>query len=325
MKRWYTGVVHSHTNRSDGKLTPEELVQKAEQLGLDFIMITDHNQFCKEIPKSSKILVIPGTELTDDDWGHTNIWGVKEPFDSFDCPDYDEWEKKMATARERGATVCMNHPKCSDCGWHWPLEPEKVDCVEVWNSPQHTDNMICTAWWQDELRKGKKLPAVGGSDFHRDYIVAGKLDNPVTRVYAESCTQDAILSAIRAGHTTISPSAKGQTILITSGDSIIGDTVTLTDETEVTVKVDCLKKNQILKVIDKSGIKFSYKATKTAPYSVTLPVKEEGFISAQVEYEMRPLYNKVYGTAERKFLHSKNKGKLPPFIKSQTGAIYFEK
>ena len=325
MKRWFTGVVHSHTTRSDGKLSPDELVRRAEKIGLDFIIITDHNQFCSEVPVSNKILVIPGTELTDDTWGHTNIWGVKEPIDNFQCDSYEEWERKIAMAREKGAVICMNHPKCSNCGWHWPLEPEKVDCVEIWNSPQHTDNMICTAWWQDELRKGKKIPAVGGSDFHTDYVVTAHLDNPVSRVWAEECTQDAILNAIKEGHVTISPSVKGQTIEIYSGGGVIGDTVKLTDSTEVTVNVDLLKKNQTLKIIDNGGVKFAHKADKTAPYSITLPVKEAGFICAQVEYDLHPLYSAVYGKVEQKILHSKYKGKLPPFIYSQTGAIYFEK
>lgn len=324
MKKWYTGVVHSHTTRSDGNLTPAQLVKKAEEIGLDFIIITDHNQFCDEVPESDKVLVIPGAELTDDTWGHTNIWGVKQPIDNFTCESYADWERKIAMAREKGAFICMNHPKCSNCGWHWPLEPEKVDCVEVWNSPQHTDNMICTAWWQDELRKGKKIPAVGGSDFHRDYVVTAKLDNPVSRVYAENCTQDEILNAIKAGHVTISPRVNGQTIEITSGDSVIGDTVKLTGNTEVTVKVDMLKKNQKLIIIDNSGVKFEYKATKTAPYSVTLPVKAACFITAQVEYDLHPLYSAIYGKVEQKILHSKHKGKLPPFINSQTSAIYFE-
>ena len=324
MKKWYTGVVHSHTTRSDGKLSPEELVRKAEKLGLDFIMITDHDRFCSEIPASDKVLVIPGTELSVSGMGHTNIWGVREPIDNFDCKTYEEWERKIAMARENGAVICMNHPKCSNCGWHWPLEPEKTDCVEIWNSPQHTDNMICTAWWQEELRKGKKLPGVGGSDFHRDYVVAAHLDNPVSRVWAEECTQEAILNAIKEGHVTISPSVNGQTIELISGESIIGDTVKLTGDTSLLVRIDRLKKGQTLKVIDQNGVKFSYKAAKTAPYSITLPIREAGFVTAQVEYDLSPLIGAIYAKAEQKILHSKHQGKLPPFIYSQTSAIYFE-
>ena len=324
MLKKFSGVVHSHTTRSDGNLSPAELVAKAEKLGLDFIMITDHDVFCDEIPHSSKILVIPGTELSVSGKGHTNIWGVKRPFESFECKSYEEWQNKIAEAKSRGATVCINHPLCSQCGWRWPLEPEKADCIELWNSPQHTDNMFCAAWWQDELRKGKKIPVVGGSDFHRDYVVAAKLDNPVTVVYAEECTQDAILEAIRAGHTTISPRVGGQLLEISSGEAIVGETVKITDGTSVTVSVDKLKRNQTLKIIDNSGVKFSYKAKLTAPFSITLPVKEAGFVCAQIEYDLNPVYSAIYGKVEQKILHSSYKGKLPPFIYSQTGAIYFE-
>lgn len=324
MKKWYTGVVHSHTTRSDGNLSPAELVKKAEDIGLDFIMITDHDVFCDEIPESKKVLVIPGTELSVSGKGHTNIWGAKRPFADFNCESYEKWESKIAEARENGAVICINHPHCSQCGWHWPLEPEKADCIELWNSPQHTDNMICAEWWQNELRAGKKIPAVGGSDFHRDYYVAAKLDNPVTLVYAEECTQDAILTAIKEGHTTISPKVGGQRITLFSGEHIIGDTVKLSTQTTVTVCVNVLKKGQTLKVIDDSGVKFTYKAEKTGYYYVTLPVEQAGFICAQVEYDLHPLYAAVYGKVEQKILHSKHKGKLPPFIYSQSGAIYFE-
>ena len=323
MGKWYAGVVHSHTTRSDGAYNPDELVKKAEKTGLDFIILTDHNQFCDEIPQSSGILVIPGTELTVKG-GHTNIWGVKRPIDNFDCPDYAEWERKISLAKENGATICMNHPHCSNCGWLWPMEPEKVDCVEVWNSPQHTDNMKCTDWWQEELRKGKKIPAVGGSDFHRSYGVTALLDNPTSYVYAEECTQDAILSAIREGHVTISPKVGGQMIEIRSGDSIIGDTVKIDDKTTAFVSVNEMKKGQTLKVIDNSGVRLEYKAVRTGPYSVTIPIDSPGFMCAQVEYNLGHVYGAVFGKIEKYVLHGKNTGKLPPFIYSQTSAIYFE-
>lgn len=323
MGKWYAGVVHSHTTRSDGIFSPADLVAQAEKKGLDFLIITDHNAFCDPAPASEKMLVIPGAELTTK-FGHTNVWGVAHPFDDFDCPDYETWAKKIDEARAKGAVICMNHPLCSQCGWHWPKEPEKCDCVEVWNSPQHTDNMLCTEWWQNELRSGKKIPAVGGSDFHRDYFVTDFLDNPVTYVYAEELTQKAILDGIKAGHTTVAPHVGAQMIEIYSGKSIIGDTVKLDGNTSVTVSVNKLKKGQTLKIIDQDGIRHTYKAVKTAPYRFTFPVTKAGFICAQVEYDLVPGVKDVYAIAEQKVLHSKHKGELPAFIKSQTGAIYFE-
>ena len=323
MGKWYAGVVHSHTTRSDGINPPDKLVSLAVKKGLDFIIITDHDQFCDPVPVSKDILVIPGAELTKHG-GHTNFWGLSHPIDNFECDTYEEWNRKVAMAKEKGAFVCMNHPWCSDCTWRWPREPEKVDCVEIWNSPQHTDNMICTAWWQDELRKGKKIPAVGGSDFHRDYFVTDFLANPTSYVYAEECTQDAILNAIKAGHVTIAPNVGKTMITITSGNCIIGDTVKLTADTTYTVNVSSLKKNHTLKIIGNDGVLHSYKAGKTAPYSITLPVKSAGFICAQIEYDVNPAYEFVYQKVIGAKIPSQKGQKLPPFIYAQTSAIYFE-
>ncbi|MCR5149843.1 MAG: CehA/McbA family metallohydrolase [Clostridiales bacterium] len=323
MGRWYSGVVHSHTTRSDGKYSPQELVKKAEDKGLDFIIITDHNVCLDEIPQSENTLVIPGVELTDQ-MGHTNIWGVHYPIDNFDLENYEGWEKAVQTAKQNGATVCINHPLCSNCGWHWPLEVEKADCVEVWNGPQHTDNMICTSWWHDELRKGKKIPAVGGSDFHREHVVTAFLDNPTTYVYADECTEDEILKSIRLGHVTISPNVGGQMIEINSGSSIIGDTVKIKDDTTVTIKVNRIQKNQILRVIDRDGVKFEYKATVSAPYIVSLPVNNPGFIVAQVDKQLPPVYKSIFAKIENSFLNISRNEPLPDFIVSQTSAVYFE-
>ncbi|MBK8794102.1 MAG: PHP domain-containing protein, partial [Holophaga sp.] len=39
------GDLHAHTLASDGVLSVEELAQRAARHGLDFIAVTDHNQF----------------------------------------------------------------------------------------------------------------------------------------------------------------------------------------------------------------------------------------------------------------------------------------
>lgn len=323
MGKWYAGVVHSHTTRSDGAYTPDELIKLAEKKHLDFIILTDHDQFCEYVPKSDKLLVIPGAELSKNG-GHTNIWGVQYPFDNFEGETYEEWQAKIDEAKSKGAVICMNHPLCSDCTWRWPREPEKVDCVEIWNSPQHTDNMLCTAWWQDELRLGKKIPAVGGSDFHRNYVVTDFLDNPVTYVYADECTQDAILNAIKAGHTTIAPHVGKTMIEITCGDAIIGDTVKLADKTKITVSVSNLKKGHTLKVIAKNGVIFAHKAEHTGEYSIQLPIADTNFVCAQIEYKVNPIYGLIYQNVIASKIPSQKGQPLPPFIYSQTGAMYFE-
>jgi predicted metal-dependent phosphoesterase TrpH len=64
--------LHLHTTTSDGTLSPQEMVQKASQLGLDVIAITDHDSVngippALETAKSfPQLMVIPGIEISTD-------------------------------------------------------------------------------------------------------------------------------------------------------------------------------------------------------------------------------------------------------------------
>lgn len=64
-----TADLHTHTTKSDGALTPVQLVQKAKTVGLRIMSITDHdsvNGLDEAIELGSKegIEIIPGTELS---------------------------------------------------------------------------------------------------------------------------------------------------------------------------------------------------------------------------------------------------------------------
>ena len=61
--------LHTHTNCSDGMLTPAELVQKAHQLGLKALAITDHDTILGvppgiEAARAYAIQIISGVELS---------------------------------------------------------------------------------------------------------------------------------------------------------------------------------------------------------------------------------------------------------------------
>jgi len=73
---------HLHTTASDGMLSPQELVSKASDIGLDVIAITDHDCI-KGIPSAleaarsyPELTVIPGVEInTDIPRGEVHILG----------------------------------------------------------------------------------------------------------------------------------------------------------------------------------------------------------------------------------------------------------
>lgn len=325
--KWYVGVTHCHTTASDGGLTLDELVKSAKKNKLDFVMITDHNVNCTEFPEVEGLTLIYGAELSKDG-GHCNMWGVKDVIDKEDyetCETYEDFLRVKDEAKRRGATICMNHPHCKQCPWRWEKNAADVDVLEVWNSPTHFDNLECTEWWHEQLRNGHKLPVVGGSDYHRDYVITNLLTWPVTYVYAKSNTPEDIIDAIVKGHTTICFKVGTSFIDVTSGDAILGDTVKLQDNTSVTISVKKLRKNMTLQVFDKDGECFTYTPNKTKDYSVTLPVEKEGFLCAQVVFKPGFFYSKLHDYAIASRIPEQKGMDLPPLPYAQSGAIYFEK
>lgn len=325
--KWYVGVPHCHTVASDGGLTLEQVIEKAKKSKLDFLMITDHNVNCKDFPQVDGLTLIYGAELTKEG-GHCNMWGVKDVIDSVDyetCETYDDFLRIKDEAKRRGAVICMNHPHCNQCPWRWEKNAADIDVLEVWNAPTHFDNLTCTEWWHEQLRNGHKLPVVGGSDYHKDYVVTNLLTWPVTYVYAKSNSPEDILDAIVKGHTTICFDVGTTFIDIKSDDNIIGDTVKLTADTSVTINVKKLRKNHKLIVFNKDGECFTHTAKKTGDYSVTLPVEKDGFLCAHVVFEPRFLYSKIHDIAIASRIPEQKGMDLPPLIFAQSGAIYFEK
>lgn len=323
-EKWYAGVTHAHTIVSDGALTRRELIKLAQKNKLDFLMITDHNTNCKEqLQKVDGLTLIYGTELTRHG-GHANIWGVQNAVDDFSFESYEDFLRVKTEAQRRGALVCMNHPHCSRCTWRWEMNLADVDVLEIWNAPQHLDNMTCTAWWREQLKKGLKTPVVGGSDFHRDYYITNLLPVPVTYVFAKSSSAGDILAAIKAGHTTIASGVGKTMIEITSGSSILGDTVTLRDNTSVTVKVKKLHRKHSLIVYDADGEMYSHTAKSSGDFTVTLRVKKTGFITAEVRHKLGAIYKIGYNKIIGDRIPAQKNIKLPPFIYAQSGAMFFE-
>jgi 3',5'-nucleoside bisphosphate phosphatase len=61
--------LHTHTNASDGALTPEQLIRKASEKGLKTLAITDHDTIkgflkARDFAADAGIELIPGSEIT---------------------------------------------------------------------------------------------------------------------------------------------------------------------------------------------------------------------------------------------------------------------
>lgn len=328
-RKWFKGDTHLHTTNSDGGLTKGQLVEYCKNQGLDFIIITDHNY--NTVEKSyydGDMLVIQGQELTDDN-GHVNIWGVKVPEEPpYTLNNRKDYERMIALCKEAGATVSLNHPFCSMCGFRFDIDGLDCDCVEVWNTIQHSDNMVNRDWWVNRLLDGKKISAVGGSDFHKEYVPGVKLliSCPTTIVLAEENTPDAILKAMREGRCVITNSPSSTMIDLTCGTAVIGDTVPFEKGKRIDVKLTRLFRFHKVTVFNNKTPIFSFNSgcKKYKEYSFSCEVKEKGFVRVEITYEYKGIAKMAYRFAEEKYLGCKNKNGFPPFIRAFTNPIWFE-
>lgn len=244
------GDLHIHTTASDGVYDASEIGKKAKALGLDFIGLANHNNFSENLnlPHIDGLTFVPAVEWTHYK-GHMNFFGVKAPFEnSFIANSENEMKEIISHARSLGAVISVNHPKCGICPYLW--EGEDFDMLEVWNGPMRPTNIRGLAYWTQLLRRGRKIPIVGGSDYHKPHTPV-KLGNPVTGVYSPSMSADDIISSLTKGHSFVTSGVNGVRLTIRSGDAFMGDTVKLNTAAGLDIEAENLNGENLVLVTDK--------------------------------------------------------------------------
>lgn len=246
-RRLLRGDTHMHTLGSDGCMSVYDTAKTARQLGMDYIFITDHNNYAHNLnlPALTDITILPGTEWTHYQ-GHAGLLGVPRPFGSAFCVNsQQEAEQKLEEAHQNGALIVLNHPFCPNCGWHFGFDVP-FDLIEIWNGGTVGGaNTACLAWWHEQLCAGRHLPILGGSDFHRPEPL-GMIGLPCTCLYALSPAPADILSAIRAGSSFVTATAKGPVL-----DAPLGET--LPQGAPVAFSFDNLRAGDVLRILTDRG------------------------------------------------------------------------
>lgn len=242
------GDTHLHTNASDGQYSYDEVVNMATQQTLDYIILSDHNNCTqnKLITGDESIIVIPGTEWTHYK-GHANIIGLEKGIeDPFIHNSAEAIGQMFDGVRSKGGLVSINHPFCNHCPWEWGMKNLSYDCVEVWNGGLWPGaNRQALDWWSRQISDGKQLSIIGGSDFHKVEFNR-YLGNPVTCVWTNDKTQEGVLHAIKSGHSYVSNSIDGPSILIQSQNYIQGD---IAEDRNVMIKFGNLKSGQTIHLV----------------------------------------------------------------------------
>lgn len=191
--------LHIHTNRSSycSSLHPQEMLDRARELGLDAVAVTEHSvrrgaQIAYEMGEEQGFTVFRGVEVYTN-MGDVLVFGLESD------AHYDaDFHELMDEVRSLGAVAVAAHPTRGSWGHHRKykgLYPDEVfglvDAVETCNG-QNSREANAEA---EKIKERFKLTGTGGSDAHHvDYV--GKC---VTVFEKDFFTDKELIEEIRAG------------------------------------------------------------------------------------------------------------------------------
>lgn len=190
----YVGVLHVHSIFSDGSGEVEEIAQLADECGLDFLVLSDHNTL-RALHEGyekfyGKTLLLVGCELNDkENKNHYLALGIKETFST-----RRPAKEYVKSVKDAGGIGFLAHPheKRDSMKEHPPYPWTEWDCpdftgIEIWNHmSEWMENLTEQNKYQaflhplktiikppeetlrvwDELSIERKIVGIGGIDAH---------------------------------------------------------------------------------------------------------------------------------------------------------------
>ena len=183
-RKMLKGSLHCHTNRSDGHLTPTEAIARYKELGYDFIAITDHNLYSKDI-EADGLTVLCGMEHDDyfewEETGyrcfHTVVLGEKDTtgfahgqaVETGKAKNQDEYQAYLDDFHGKNNLTMLCHPQWSNTPAKYFERLKGNFAMEVFNGAAAMDNDKDhnAAYWDELLGQGIKIWGVASDDAHR--------------------------------------------------------------------------------------------------------------------------------------------------------------
>ena len=238
---WFSGGIHLHTRHSDGEFTTAEVCRRAREAGLDFVVITDHNNTTHQLDAVDVpgLLRIVGEEVTTPG-GHASVLGLSGWRDQVDfrlIAGDERIRDLVRAANDRGALFVINHPRAECLGCRWEHFVSAGVAMEITGATA-VEQGGALALWDSLLQMGRHTVGLGSSDWHR-------LDHPIgmasVRVWAAELSERAVLDGLRAGRVVVM--ADGATpppeLVVRSGSASarVGESITVARDGAVRVEV----------------------------------------------------------------------------------------
>ena len=211
---WFKGNLHTHTNKSDGDSSPETVVDWYSNNKYDFLVLSDHNHLTILDSNQTKLLLIPGEEITLNlpYTIHINAIGIKKVIE----PTLRSTKVKTLQANidniiSSGGLAEINHPN-----FRWALNEKDLvqvrgaHFIEVFNGNYNTHNYggggkkSVEEMWDEMLSKKIKIWGVAVDDSHHfKEEFAPHRHNPGrgwVEVFAKNLSEKNILDSMRNGY-----------------------------------------------------------------------------------------------------------------------------
>ena len=168
---WSAGELHVHTAHSDGTRTLEQVLARAERLGLDTVAITDHDKVNEGLRAAglgprARVAAIAGTEVTTRTQHHLLGLFIRGP-----VPLYRTMADTVRAIRDQGGLAILAHPFMAVpnasgqrriLGW---LEQTDFDGIELENQYLSAARRARLREFYD-LHRDRLGAAIGGTDAH---------------------------------------------------------------------------------------------------------------------------------------------------------------
>ena len=236
--RFWRGNLHTHSTRSDGVLSPEEVCRRYKAEGYDFMALTDHFVGAYGYPivdtvpmRDAGFTTILGAELHSGAMANGELWhilavGLPADFAPSNSPSFvpvagqETGAEIAARAVAAGAFVAIAHPQWSGLTLVDARTITAAHAVEIYN---HGCAMGCDrpdgfAIADLLLTEGRKLTLIATDDAHfsePDHFGGWVM------VKAEANEPEALLSALKAGHFYSSQGPELRDVRIEGGKLIV--------------------------------------------------------------------------------------------------------
>ena len=270
---WYKGDLHAHSAHSDATWSVQDLVASAKRLGLDFVILSDHNTV-SGLPEmdaltTPELLTLGGFELTTF-YGHALALGRRSWLDWVHEPMTELAERVNAEG-----LFIIAHPRrqgdpvCTGCRWEYAeLMPGRAQVIEIWNSRRwDTHNEEALALWYSWLNEGHRITASAGTDGHRPAAEGAQVGFNV--VYADALTEEAILAAVRSGRSYLSSGPGLELTRLNQPEPVTGNLVEA--KTTLSLRYEGVPADASLRLIVNGDVQRDMSLAGSGEFELSLP------------------------------------------------------